>query len=135
MRKYFYLCCWLLIFGCGEDGPSEKLYGNYNFHFESSFTDPFGPVPMTRYWSSDAVGEIVEKGAKLVFKTGTISNFEVEVIDKKFSSQVQTLENGYKVYYNIEGEFDSLDNVTVDYIYSSSDNTNTRHLITGIRIN
>lgn len=108
MKKCFYFCCWLLVFGCADEKNEVKnpYAGNYEFSFHTYYSDPMGPPKIE-----------VKSENILVVKTNNVADFEIEPNDNKdFSSNYETFESGIKIYIYIEGKFDSLNNLNVRYI-------------------
>jgi hypothetical protein len=138
MKKLICLWCCFLVFGCKDEELKNPLTGNYSFHFESSHTDPFkGAPPYTTYWSSDSVGQIVERTRNiLVVKSGLIPDFEVEVNNKELSARYDEIEGHATMHYVITGKFDSLNNVSLEYLKMAEGGSFTiRYSITGVKLN
>ena len=140
MKKCFYFCCWLLVIGCA-DGENEEIEinspyaGNYEFSFHTYQFDPMGSPANNHSWDSKSMGTLEAKSENiLVVKTNNVADFEIEPDDnKEFSSKYEIFESGTKVYIEIEGKFDSLNNLSVRYIHAYANSSQQTHTITGIK--
>jgi hypothetical protein len=141
MKHRFWFFCWLLIIGCSDEEPKfESAYtGNYEFTIESTGMDPFGP-PGTTHFSWKSTGEIQAKSKNIVLvkiNMDAIPDFEIEVDDNKMiNSHYTTLESGVKMSNDIIGEFDTANNLNIEYFRGAyyGGSVQYQHLIYGKRV-